>query len=198
MSKRKLMQDGKAPVITTNSGRIIDVIRPNYRDITMRDIIHGLSGCGRFVNQCDETINVGQHTCYVTRLVSDYGMTAEQQAFLHDASEAFICDIPKWLKNHESMAFYREIEERWWKAIARAFDVPRTMHWSVGEADRLMVRFEARKGFKDRWECPPNYPDPSRQERDAIWACFERPWRIWSRKRTKDIMWDEAKRLRLL
>lgn len=197
--RRKLAQDGVAPVITTNSGRVINVLRPNYRDITVHDIVHGLSGEGRFVNQCDETISVGQHTCYVVQLVRQLGgdVVAQKQAWLHDASEAFIRDIPKWFKNDPLMSFYREVEERWWLVLARAFQVPRKMDERIDVADRLMVRFEAREGFKERWDNPPNYPDPTHVERLLVRNCYDTEWRPWDRAETKKALKLEAQRLRL-
>lgn len=197
MRKSRWVQDGKTPVITTNSGRIINVLRPSAKDVALHDIVHGLSGEGRFVNQTDETISVGQHTCYVVRLVEQLkgDRTAQRQAFLHDGSEAYVRDIPKWFKNDPAMAFYRDIEARWWKAIAKAFDLPVKMSPIIEMADRLMVRFEAREGFVDRWTCPPNYPDPTQIERLLVWNCYATNWRPWTRAETKDAMKLEARRL---
>src|SRR5688572_22740658 len=89
-------------------------IRPD--DICIEDIAHGLAGEGRFGNQAPRRISVAEHSLMVSHLVpSKYALWG----LLHDASEAYIKDIPSPVKAY--LLDYKIMEEALMAVIAEVF-----------------------------------------------------------------------------
>lgn len=168
------------PIILTRSGRFIDLFDPKEEDILLEDIAHGLACCNRFAGHTNRPISVAQHSVYVARLSN------QPQGLFHDASEAYLGDITKWLKETPEMAKYREVEENLQQIIYRKFGCPKEMTPEVAYADKLMLRFEGGEGYGlpiwNGWlEKLPKYPPVSPEERAMIG-----PWRPWSWKQSKE------------
>jgi hypothetical protein len=66
---------------------------------------------------------------------------------LHDASEAYLKDIPQPVKHQDAAAFYREAEGVVMAAIAAKFGLPAREPESVKRADLIMVHTEGRDLF---------------------------------------------------
>ena len=62
---------------------------------------------------------------------------------LHDASEAYLVDLPRPLKLLPEFAAYREAERRLQRAVAVRFGLPSDQPASVTEADDTMLWIEA-------------------------------------------------------
>jgi hypothetical protein len=62
---------------------------------------------------------------------------------LHDASEAYLCDIPRPLKIRKEFAAYREVERRLLQVIVVRFGLSSEQPASVTEADDTMLWIEA-------------------------------------------------------
>jgi 5'-deoxynucleotidase YfbR-like HD superfamily hydrolase len=62
---------------------------------------------------------------------------------LHDASEAYVVDLPRPLKLLPEFAPYREAERRLQRAVAVRFGLPEDQAASVTEADDTMAWIEA-------------------------------------------------------
>lgn len=174
----------KKPVIRTYTGREVNPVNVSIEEIDIHDIAHALSQINRFGGHTRRPLNVAQHSVYVSRLVEDqgYGDLIALQGLLHDATEAYLGDITKWLKAHESFAMYRMIENKLEKRIFSRFGLPRSMHKAVKWADSIMVRFEGERGFghHDKLDVGPfridhkDYPLLTRPEKAMVgkWA----PW----------------------
>jgi hypothetical protein len=65
-------------------------------------------------------------------------------ALLHDASEAYLCDVPRPLKQTEAFGAYREAEQRLESVIYQAFGVDATELGAVCEADEVLLLTERR------------------------------------------------------
>jgi 5'-deoxynucleotidase YfbR-like HD superfamily hydrolase len=117
-------------ILETQSGRFIDVLKPNPNDIRILDIAHALSHQCRFGGHTKHHYSVAQHSVNVSYLVPEEHAL---QALLHDATEAYLVDIPTPVKNH--LVGYRDIEDNLWKAIAKKYGVSEYMNESVKEAD---------------------------------------------------------------
>lgn len=128
--------------IQTASGRKVDPLDLCVEDICIEDIAHSLAHLCRFTGHVKEFYSVAQHSVYVSH------RCAPQDALfglLHDASEAYLTDIPRPLKYRPEFAFYREAEDRAMFVIASAFNL--TTHItppSVTEADNRILASEAR------------------------------------------------------
>lgn len=175
------MTDRNKPLILTFSGKEINPTDPDPALIDIEDIAQGLACFNRFVGQTKRPISVAQHSIYVSRLCKD--PVARFQGLLHDASEAYLGDITKWLKAHDAMAMYREVEEHVQRLIYRKFNLPEETHPEVERADRIMVRWEGQQGFGrsvwSKWsEKFPAYPVVTEEERAEIahWGFW--PWHV--------------------
>lgn len=160
-------------VIRTFSGKNVNPLDLRFEDICIEDIAHGLALCNRFAGQSRKPISVAQHSVYVSRLCDSTGF--ELQGLLHDASEAYLGDVTKWLKAMPEMAAYREAEDRAQVTIYKAFNCSWAGAYDVDVADRLMVRYEGSRGFKNFCIDHPDYPPLTPEEVASVGA-----WAPWS------------------
>lgn len=123
----------------TNTGRVIDLLEPDPSQIHIEDIVNNLSNVCRFNGQLKQFYSVLQHSIHVAELVPN---ELKMQALLHDASEAYICDVPTPLKRMLGDS-YRDVERRIMQAIGTALGVELTeLDPLVKEADRIMLYAE--------------------------------------------------------
>lgn len=114
--------------IQTYKGRKFFPLDPRPEDIDIRDISHSLSLLCRFNGHSVVFYSVAEHSVLVSKAV------AEEHALwglLHDASEAYISDIPRPIK--EKMPEFIEIEERIQRAVAERFG----LSWPMPEEVKL-------------------------------------------------------------
>jgi len=130
--------------IQTCTGKTIDFENPRTDQINIIDIAHGLSNVCRFTGQCMEFYSVAQHSLFVMNQVPD---EFKLQALLHDATEAYMSDIPSPLKR--LCPNYKHYELVLWAAIAKKFKLSCEMHESIKEADRRMLATERKFVFND-------------------------------------------------
>jgi uncharacterized protein len=179
------------PFIRTYTGKEINPLDVKLDEICIEDIAHGLSLCNRFAGQTKRPISVAQHSVYVTRLCSKSPREIQLQALLHDAPEAILGDITKWLKQTPPMEEFRKIEHDLEKRIFYKFGCPHCMRLEVEEADRIMVYFEGIKGFGPDFVINhPNYHIPTKEEIEKIG-----PWGFWSWRQSEELFLYEFRRL---
>jgi hypothetical protein len=187
------------PIIRTFTGRHVNPLDLKYDDIDIQDIAHALALCNRFSGHSKKPISVAQHSYYVHRVCANGIIKPERwllrQALLHDASEAYLGDVSKWVKQHEAMEGYRYHEALAQRVIAERFGIPFEMHLMVKTADDLMVRFEGRHltaGISPDFLAEhPNYPPVSDIERKDIGY-----WKAWSWKMAENQFlktWEKVK-----
>lgn len=123
--------------IKTFTGKYINVFDPRPEDICIEDIAHGLSLECRFGKQLPEFYSVAQHSVLVSNLVWGRHKLA---ALLHDASEAYLGDVPSPIKKR--LRDYKRVEKILMKAIAEKFGFEYPFHKSIKEADRHMLIVE--------------------------------------------------------
>lgn len=130
-------------------------LRPEQIDI--QDIAHALACINRFNGHLMEPISVAQHSVYASWFVDSPSRKIQLQALLHDAAEAYLGDVTKWLKASPAFTQYREAEARAQAVIFQKFNCATDLHPLVEEVDRLLVRAEARRGFGNAFRF--NHPD---------------------------------------
>lgn len=120
----------------TNNGRRIDLSNPDPDEINIEDIATGLSNICRFNGQLNTWYSVAEHSLNVANLVPH---SYKLEALLHDAAEAYICDIPTPLKIDLGAA-YQDIELRLIRAIEHRFQLDlHPLPDVVKDADRIMA-----------------------------------------------------------
>lgn len=100
--------------ITTFTGRKIDPLDPHPDDINIIDITHALGNICRYTGHVRQFYSVAEHSCRVHDLVD---VKNRLYGLLHDASEAYICDLASPVKNTKEMKFFKEIEKNLMECI---------------------------------------------------------------------------------
>lgn len=107
--------------IQTYTGKKFYPLNPAPETICIEDIAHALSNICRFTGHCNEFYSVAQHSILVSKFCIN-----PMLGLLHDASEAYICDIASPIKQDYSFTKYRSIEKNLQNIIYKKFDIPET------------------------------------------------------------------------
>lgn len=120
--------------LQTYTGIAFYPLDPRPEEIHAVDIAHQLSMTCRYGGAVDHFYSVAEHSV----LLAEYAMEQwpEDHGFhlavlLHDAAEAYICDIPRPLKHSLAMAGYRSIEAGVEDAIDAAYHLAWTEQWRL-------------------------------------------------------------------
>lgn len=127
--------------IQTYSGRRFTPTNPNPDAIVIQDIAHALSMLCRFGGHSSKFYSVAQHCVLVSHLCNF------EDAFwglMHDASEAYLVDLPRPIKHSGKLDVYIEYENKVQLAICKRFGLPEKEPPSVKKADKILLATEAR------------------------------------------------------
>lgn len=179
------------PFITTYTGRRINPLNVRPEDICIEDIAHALACCNRFAGHATRPISVGQHSVYVSRVAGRHSAHDALQGLLHDASEAYLGDVTRFLKATPEMSAYRLVEYEIEKTVYRKFGLSVSMTAPVRDADNLLVRFELGKAFGPSYVFDvPGFPKITPEERKLIGK-----WTWWSWKTAEEVFLAEFRGL---
>lgn len=123
--------------IVTFTGKIFSVVKPDPELICIEDIAHALSQLCRWGGHTKEFYSVAEHCVRCSTVISKEHKLA---ALLHDASEAYIVDLPSPIKM--MMPEYVDAEDRLMKAIAQKFGFEYPLHLEVKKIDRKWLYAE--------------------------------------------------------
>ena len=167
-----IMRDGidpETPWMRTTSGRHVSLLAPTPDMIDLDDIIGALRRLVRFTGHGRRPWTVAAHSTVVARIVRVGGWDDDCQraALLHDATEAYIGDLSRPLKqslrlltddNGAGESPLDVIEGRLWRAIAERFELPHDLPACVTEADNVSLGIEADDlfgvGTREAWGLP--------------------------------------------
>ncbi len=124
-------------VIRTFTGKYINVFDPQPHDICLEDIAHALSNLCRFGGHTRQFYSVAEHSIRTAKFVEPPYRLA---ALLHDASEAYLLDIPTPVKI--MFPEYHKAEYRMMEVIAEKFGFEYPLSDEVRMADKLMLQLE--------------------------------------------------------
>lgn len=130
--------------IQTRSGVLMNPLNPDPATLTLEDIAHALSQQCRFTGHTRTFYSIAEHSVRVARLVPPEDRLA---ALLHDATEAYLCDIATPVK--AQLPGYAEAEDRLARVIAEKWGVAYPWPDTVKAADRLMLHTEAKHLMDD-------------------------------------------------
>jgi uncharacterized protein len=144
------------PYLQTVSGRWVNPFDPDPAQLDPGDIARALANQCRFGGHCRVFYSVAQHSVIVSRLVEERGGDVEETfaALMHDASEAYLGDMPHPLKHRSPLgAAFKEAEGHLERAIRDRFgiraDVP-----AIKPADRALLATERRAFSEEAWHWP--------------------------------------------
>ena len=100
--------------IQTYTGKAVDPFAPAPADLCIEDIAHALSNICRFTGHCRAFYSVAQHSL---EMAARLPRPLQLAGLLHDASEAYLCDVARPLKQRPEFAFYRAAEAHLQTAI---------------------------------------------------------------------------------
>jgi 5'-nucleotidase len=144
------------PYLQTVSGRRVNPFDPDPDQIDIGDIGRALANQCRFGGHCRVFYSVAQHSVIVSEIVERRGGDAEGvfAALMHDASEAYLGDMPHPVKHRSPLgAAFRAAEEHLERALHDRFgirpDVP-----EIKRADRALLATERRAFSAETWHWP--------------------------------------------
>jgi hypothetical protein len=145
------------PYIQTVSGRRVNPFAPELDDIDLGDIAVALSNQCRFGGHTRRYYSVAQHACIVSDEVLARGGDAYAAlwALMHDASEAYLIDLPHPIKHRSELGrLYREAEEGLEAVIRERFGLTGPAPVSVKEIDRAVLATERAALTMVAWHWP--------------------------------------------
>ena len=145
------------PYIQTVSGRRVNPFAPALDDIDLGDIAVALSNQCRFGGHTRRYYSVAQHACVVSDevLARTGDSYAALWALLHDASEAYLIDLPHPIKHRSELGrLYRDAEEGLEEVIRERFGLTGPAPPSVKEVDRAVLATERATLTMVAWHWP--------------------------------------------
>lgn len=150
------MDTRKGGYLLTFTGIEFYPLDARVEDIHIKDIAHSLSMLCRFAGHSRHFYSVAQHSILVSEFVESELISREYTnkeetrlvtlaALLHDASEAYVVDLPTPIKRF--MPDYQAAENALHKVIAQRFgfaDLSQKHHDIIKEADEVLLSTEMR------------------------------------------------------
>lgn len=135
----------KSGEILTYTGRYVNPLALRVEDVDIIDIAHALSMQCRYSGHVRDFWSVAQHSVFCVYYLRARGASLEvqMQALLHDASEAYLHDMARPLKEDEVFGTaFRDAEHEIELVLAEAFDIQFPFDPKVKEADLALLALE--------------------------------------------------------
>jgi 5'-deoxynucleotidase YfbR-like HD superfamily hydrolase len=156
--------------MNTFSGKKFDPVKMTVEDICLEDIGHALSLLCRGGWHLKYFYSVGQHSVNCMKEAEARGWSKRVQlaCLLHDASEAYLSDIIRPVK--ENLVGYLELENRIMEKVLERFgldDLSEEEKRKWKQIDDDMLNFELRvlMGDKEEGEAVKMYSEPAMEEK---------------------------------
>ena len=129
--------------IQTYTGKKVHPFNLKIEDIDIEDIAHSLALQCRFNGHVKEFYSVAEHCCRVSDICPPY---LKAWGLLHDASEAYLCDLPTPLKNE--FPEYRDLERVLLRVLSTRYILfnlfPMERMREIKEYDLILLATEGR------------------------------------------------------
>lgn len=123
--------------IRTVSGQYVNVFDPDPDTILIEDIAHALSMQCRFGGHLPVFYSVAQHSICVSNWCDQQNKFT---ALMHDASEAYLLDLPRPIKRE--MPCYKKVEDQLMEVIAKKFGFSFPFDSDVKVSDEVALKIE--------------------------------------------------------
>lgn len=128
--------------LLTFTRKTFDLLNPDPALIDIIDIAYGLSNECRFGGQC-EFYCVAQHSVLVAEVLNVVAEKHTYEGLMHDATEAYLKDIPHPLKYSPGFAaMYLPMEEQLGQVIFNKFDLTWPLNKHIKWADTAVLLLE--------------------------------------------------------
>jgi uncharacterized protein len=144
------------PYLQTVSGRWVNPFDPDPDQLDAGDIARALANQCRFGGHSRVFYSVAQHSVIVSELVEQRGGDAEDvfAALMHDASEAYLGDMPHPIKHRSSLgAAFKAAEDHLEAALRERFGIKAHVP-EIKRADRALLATERRAFSGEGWHWP--------------------------------------------
>lgn len=144
--------DAPKDCIRTNTGLYVNVFEPTSEMICIEDIAHALASMPRFGGHLNKRYSVAQHS--VNCCKAALSLEDKKAALMHDASEAYMLDIPTPIK--AKLPDYKKYEANLMSFIAKKFNFEFPLSEAVHAIDREMLLLEWENlvvNENDEFEC---------------------------------------------
>ena len=144
------------PYLQTVSGRFVNPFDPDPEQLDPGDIARALANVCRFGGHCRPFYSVAQHSVIVSELVEARGGDVEDvfAALMHDASEAYLGDMPHPIKHRSPLgAAFREAEAGLEAVLRERFSIKADVP-EVKRVDRALLATERRVLSGESWDWP--------------------------------------------
>jgi hypothetical protein len=110
---------------------------PHPEDVDIFDIAHALAFQCRYTGHVKRFYSVAEHSYHISHAVSPENAL---WGLLHDASEAYLCDIPRPLKRTPAFGkLYKEYEDQLTQCICIKFGLPFAEPTEIKEMDTRIL-----------------------------------------------------------
>ena len=127
--------------ILTFTGKWFWPLDPRPEDIDIVDIAHALANKCRFSGHTKKFYSGAQHSVIVSRICDPKDAL---WGLLHDASEAYLVDLPKPLKILKEYDWFVEVENKVQRAVSDRFGLDPVQPESTHVADKVSLFTEKR------------------------------------------------------
>lgn len=161
--------------IQTFTGRKVDPTKIKPSDIAIEDIAHALALINRFTGHTLVPYSVAQHSILVAQRCPKKDAL---WGLLHDAPEAYLCDMSRPAKQAIRAAgctLFDEIDRRVMQAVCEAFDLDPVEPVSVKKADEDMLCTEG-ICFFGHTKTHADWHHQPRNGFDPLWPSVIVPW----------------------
>lgn len=139
--------------IETFTGKKFCPLNPRPEDVCIEDIAHSLAMQCRFNGHTRVFYSVAEHSVLMAEelAVLGYDKTVQLYGLLHDAAEAYLCDLPQPIKHELNQ--YRVAEIKLQRTILGALGLPAPdidAEAAITIMDRWLLGYEGRKLMSDR------------------------------------------------
>ena|SRR5665213_1670288 len=117
-------------------------LNPDINSILLPDIAHALAFQCRFGGHTRKFYSVAQHCMLVSQLTREDDVELKLAGLLHDATEAYLVDLPRPIKYQ--MPIYKETEDKLAIIIGKRFNVDPAAFKYVKKYDEEALSIEAR------------------------------------------------------